>query len=291
MKRNILSFVFCCLLASVLVCENVYANDGEHPEDKELFLATTTSVVDTGLLDYLSPLFAKDTGYTLKFLSVGTGEALALGRNGDVDILWVHAKALEEEFIRQGYGLARIPVMYNEFIVVGPKDILDKKQFDTNHSVKEVFRQIYEKQVSFISRGDQSGTHHREMTLWQDLGLDPKENSKYFEAGQGMGATLGMAEEMRAFTLTDRGTWLKIFNHGEIESENVIIFEYDEVLRNQYSLITINPEKCKDVNSIGARVFIDWLTSKKIQALIALYGKEEFGQSLFVPNAKISDNL
>ncbi len=254
----------------------------EQATNKELFMANTTSIADSGLLDYLSPIFEAETGYILKFISVGTGEAIAMGKNGDVDLIFVHDKAREEDFVKNGFGVQRFSVMYNDFIVVGPKKILDK-----SNSVKEFFKAIAESGLPFISRGDNSGTHGKEMEIWHSLKIDPNSNANYMEVGQGMGATLSMADERRAFTLTDRGTWLKISNDGDIQTENIVVFADDEILHNQYGVIAVNPKKFPEVNIEGATTFIKWITSEKTQSLIGKFGLKEYGQALFIPNAKV----
>ncbi len=244
-----------------------------------LFMATTTSTADTGLLDYLTPIFQEDCGYTLKFVSVGSGEALAMGRNGDVDIILTHAKKQEEEFVQEGYSLIRYPIMYNDFILVGPKLPLKHSE-----DISKTFLKIMELNLPFLSRGDKSGTHYRELEIWKELGLDPSDNPNYQEVGQGMGATLSMAEETKSYTLTDRGTWQRIFHDSEIKTENIIICENDSNLYNQYAVLAINPNKYEHVNYQAAKLFIEWIRSEKVQNLIKEYGKDKYGK-MFIPNA------
>ena len=245
-----------------------------------LMMATTTSTADTGILEVLTEQFIKDTGIYLKFTSVGTGEALSLGRGGDVDIIFVHARVSEEQFVADGYGVERIPVMFNDFVVVGPDG-----KISHNNDVFETFRRIYELQLPFVSRGDNSGTHHMEMNIWAALGLAPNGNPNYIEVGQGMGATLLIADEKKAFTLTDRGTWLRQSRVGDITFEIRIICEGDEALFNQYGIIAVNPEIHPEVNIAAANAFIEWIVSDQIQELIRTFGAVEFGEPLFVPNA------
>lgn len=250
-------------------------------EDKgTLMMATTTSTADTGLLDYLAPLFKEDTGYTLEWNAVGTGEALKLGEDGQVDIVLVHAKASEEEFVTNGFGVERFPVMYNDFVVVGPKESIA-----LTDDIASVFKQISEEQLPFINRGDDSGTDKKEKSIWKSLGIDPATNPNYIESGQGMGATLTMADEKQAYCLSDRGTYLKQKKDASVGLELEIVCEGAKDLLNQYGVIAVNPEKYPDVNSEGANALIEWICSDEVQELIGQFGVEEYGQALFTPNA------
>lgn len=245
-----------------------------------LLMATTTSTEDTGLLDYLQPLFKEATGIDLQWTAVGTGEALKMGEDGQVDIVLVHAKASEEEFVANGFGVERFPVMYNDFVIVGPAEPIAKTD-----DVASVFGTIQEQQLPFVSRGDDSGTDKKEKKIWKGLELDPTQNPNYLESGQGMGATLTMANEKEAYCLTDRGTWLK----QSIDSENNytidIVCEGGKELLNQYGVIAVNPDKFPDVNNDAANQFIDWITSDDVQQLIGEFGIDKYGQALFTPNA------
>ena len=253
----------------------------EKADDKgKLMMATTTSTEDTGLLDYLKPIFKEDTGWDLEWNAVGTGEALKMGENGDVDVVLVHAKASEEEFIANGFGVERFPVMYNDFVVIGPKEPIAKTD-----DINAVFTQIINDQLPFVSRGDDSGTDKKEKKIWESLSLDPAADPNYIESGQGMGATITMADEQKAYCLTDRGTWLKQSKDATLESELDIICEGDKNLLNQYGVIAVNPEKYPELNNEGANDFIEWICSDKIQKLIGEYGMDEYGQALFTPNA------
>lgn len=245
-----------------------------------LMMATTTSTADTGLLDYLAELFHEETGWELQYTAVGTGEALEMGKNGDADILLVHAKASEEAFVEEGYGVQRIPVMYNDFVVIGPEGVAE-----AGDNIEALFTQILEKQLAFVSRGDDSGTDKKEKGIWAALELNPEENPNYAESGQGMGATITMADEQQAFCLTDRGTWLKQKNDGDLKLELEIICEGDSSLLNQYGVIAVSPEKYPEVNNEGANAFIEWICSDEVQELIGKFGVEEYGEPLFVPNA------
>ena len=257
----------------------VAAQEGAE-EKGRLMMATTTSTADTGLLDYLAPLFLEDTGWELQWDAVGTGEALKMGENGDVDIVLVHAKASEEEFVENGFGVERFPVMYNDFIVVGPKEPIA-----ATDDIEAVFTQITEEQLPFVSRGDDSGTDKKEKKIWAALELDPTSNEQYVESGQGMGATLTMADEMQAYCLTDRGTFLKLKKDADVSLELEIVCEGAKDLLNQYGVIAVNPEKYPEVNNEAANAFIEWICSDEVQELIGEFGVEEYGQALFTPNA------
>lgn len=250
-------------------------------EDKgDLLMATTTSTADTGLLDYLVPIFKEDTGYTLKFDAVGTGEALKMGENGDVAVLLVHAKASEEEFVAAGNGVERVPVMFNDFVVVGPTDKVEKTE-----DIKAAFSAINDQQLNFLSRGDDSGTDKKEKAVWKAVEIDPSTNPNYVESGQGMGATLTMANEQGAYCLTDRGTWLKMSTDADAPMDIDVVCEADKNLLNQYGVIAVSPDKYPDTNIDGANAFIEWICSEEVQAIIAEFGVDKYGQPLFTPNA------
>lgn len=244
-------------------------------------LATTTSTADTGLLDYLLPLFEKDTGIKVDYLSKGTGEAIKLGQNGDVDCLLVHAKAQEEQFVKDGYGVERFEVMYNDFIIVGPMDDPAKLKEKAQSDPVQAFKLIAESKSKFISRGDESGTHTKEKGLWKEAGITPS-GDWYVSAGKGMGDVLKMADEMKAYTLSDRGTYLAYKSKVELD----IVTEKSPELYNQYGVIAVNPEKFKNVKSKEADEFIKWILSDKGQKLIGEFGKDKYGEPLFIANAK-----
>lgn len=282
MKKKILSvlliFVLCFAMAA---CGGDDSDNEARPaEGTTLMMATTTSTADTGLLDYLKPIFLEDTGIDLQWTAVGTGEALAMGQNGDVDIVLVHAKASEEEFVASGAGVERFPVMCNDFVVVGPEE--EGKYGD---DIAACFGAIQEGKLTFVSRGDDSGTDKKEKKIWAALEIDPTENPNYLESGQGMGATITMADEKEAYTLTDRGTWLKFKNDADLNIELNIVCEGAKDLLNQYGVIAVNPEMFEGLNNEAANVFIEWICSDKVQELIGQYGVEEYGQALFTPNA------
>lgn len=278
-------------LLIVMMCFCMFACGTEEPAGDEggdaavepkgtLLMATTTSTDNTGLLDYLAPIFAEDTGWTLEWSAVGTGEALKMGENGDVDIVLVHAKASEEEFVANGFGVERVPVMYNDFVVVGPE-----AEDAYGDDLESCLKAIVDGQLPFVSRGDDSGTDKAEKKLWPAFELDPTVNPNYIESGQGMGATITMADEQQAYCMTDRGTWLANKNNADLEIELNIVCQGAKNLLNQYGVIAVNPEKYADTNIEGANAFIEWICSDEIQAVIAEFGVAEYGEPLFTPNA------
>ena len=283
MQKKVLAVLLILVLCFAMTAcggDDSTENGARPAEGTTLMMATTTSTADTGLLDYLKPIFLEDTGIDLQWTAVGTGEALAMGESGDVDIVLVHAKASEEEFVASGAGVKRFPVMYNDFVVVGPEE--EGKYGD---DIAACFSAIQDGKLAFVSRGDDSGTDKKEKKIWDTLGIDPTENPNYIESGQGMGATITMADEKEAYCLTDRGTWLKFKNDADLDIELNIVCEGAKDLLNQYGVIAVNPEKFEGINNEAANVFIEWICSDKIQKLIGQYGVEEYGQALFTPNA------
>lgn len=250
------------------------------PEAKKgIILSTTTSTQDSGLLDYLLPEFTKDTGYDVKVVAVGTGQALKMGEDGEADVLLVHAKASEEAFVKAGHGLQRFDVMYNDFILIGPKD--DAKVKDAaGNDIQKALKYINDNKIKFISRGDDSGTDKAEKKLWKDMNLQPS-GDWYVSAGKGMGPVIQMANEMKAYTISDRATYLAMKDKTDL----AIITENDPKLYNQYGVIAVNPNKNEKINKEGAQAFVDWILSEKTQKLIGQYGVDKYGQQLFVPNA------
>ena len=247
--------------------------------DETLILATTTSTFDSGLLDELEPLFEEQTGLNLKIIAVGTGQALEMGRRGDADVLLVHAPTAEEEFIEDGYGVNRQLVMHNDFVIVGPDD--DPVDMRSAEDAVTALLGLRTSEMTFVSRGDDSGTHKRELSLWNDLGFDPTGEDWYLESGQGMGATLQIANQREAYTLTDRATYLALQDVLDLE----ILFEGDRGLLNIYHVMQVNPDTSGDVNASGATAFVDFMVAEETQAVIAEFGIDEFGQPLFVPDA------
>ncbi|RME85038.1 MAG: tungsten ABC transporter substrate-binding protein [Caldilineae bacterium] len=246
----------------------------------ELVLATTTSTYDSGLLDYILPDFERKTGIRVRVIAVGTGQALALGKAGDADVLLVHAREREEQFVAEGYAPSRHDVMYNDFVIVGPAE--DPAGIRGMTSAAEAFKRIAQAQALFVSRGDDSGTYIKEQKIWQEAGITPQ-GDWYESAGQGMGAVLNMANEQQAYTLSDRSTFLARQREG-LDLE--ILVEGDPVLFNQYGVLPVTPDKEHDINYGAAIAFVNWITSPETQELIASYGIEQFGSQLFFPNAR-----
>lgn len=248
-----------------------------------LMMATTTSTQDTGLLEYLEPIFKKDTGIDLKWVSVGTGKALAHGKACDVDVLLVHAPALEKEFVKDGFGVDRRQVMYNDFVLIGPAaDPAGVKGKD----VPAAFKTFAGKHMVFVSRGDNSGTHNAEKKLWKEAGLDVpgKDATWYVDAGQGMMATIRIAAEKKGYTVTDRGTFIKYEAANQGNPPLVILIEGDKALLNQYSVMMVNPAGCPKVKKAEAQKFIEWWVSPAAQEAVAAFKLE--GKQLFFPNAE-----
>lgn len=244
-----------------------------------LVLATTTSTQDSGLLDDLLPRFEKATGITVKTIAVGSGEALAMGRRGDADVLLVHSKAAEDEFMAQGFGSLRLDVMYNDFVLVGPPS---DPAAVRGVGPAEAMRKIAAKLALFASRDDRSGTHARELELWKRAAIEPAGRRWYVATGQGMGETLRIASEMRAYTLADRGTFLALKKSLDL----AVLVEGTPDLRNSYRVLVVSPEKNPKTRFAEARRFAEWLVSDEAQKAIAAFGRERFGEALFVPDAK-----
>lgn len=250
-------------------------------QSKTLMMATTTSTADTGLLDYLAPLFQKDTGIELKWTAVGTGKALEMGKNCDVDVLLVHSPSAEAKFVEEGNGIERKQLMYNDFVLVGP--VADPAKVG-GKSVDEALKGIAASKAPFLSRGDNSGTHNLEVKLWQKSGMAPEKEGWYVSTGQGMLRTIAMAAEKSGYTVTDRGTWIKYEDTLKgAKPELKIIVEGDKSLLNQYSGIVVNPARCPKVQADLARKFIDWMASPVGQKAIGSFLLS--GKPLFTANA------
>jgi tungstate transport system substrate-binding protein len=249
---------------------------------KDLMMATTTSTDNTGLLDYLAPKFEKQTGITLKWVATGTGKALKMGRNCDVDILMVHAPASEKKFVKNGHGVDRQQVMYNDFVIVGPK----KDPANVNRMKPSVaLKKIQKEKAKFFSRGDNSGTNKKEISLWKKANIETPDTAKwYIQTGQGMLRTINMASEKGGYTMTDRGTWIKYMSQHKDNNKLKVVVEGDKSLFNQYSVLTINKKKCSNVDPQLAKIFTTWVTNSKTQKIIADF--RLLGQALFIPNAK-----
>ena len=246
------------------------------PANPTIRISTTTSVNDSGLLPYLLPAFEKATGYTAEIQSAGTGAAIQKAKDGNADLILVHAKASEEEFVNEGYGVERIPFMYNYFVVVGPKD--DPAGIKDCENAAAAFLKIKESESKFISRGDESGTHKAELKIWGEDAPDAAADKWYISAGQGMGACLTMANEQDAYVLTDKATFLA--NKDSLPGLDIILAEGED-MKNTYSVIECNPEKLEGINTEGAKALIEWLTGDEASALIAKYGEEQYGEALF----------
>jgi tungstate transport system substrate-binding protein len=249
-------------------------------QDKSIVVSSTTSTQDSGLFGHILPIFKAKTGIDVKVVSQGTGQALDTGRRGDADVVFVHARPQEEKFVADGFGVKRYPVMYNDFILIGPKS--DPAGIKGSKDITTALKTIKEKASPFISRGDKSGTHSAELALWKIAGIDVAGADKgpwYKEIGQGMGAALNTASASNAYVLADRGTWLSFKNRGDLE----IIVEGDKRLFNQYGVILVNPEKHPAVKKELGQQFIDWLVSPGGQKAITDYKIN--GEQLFYPNA------
>ncbi|NUW67528.1 substrate-binding domain-containing protein [Vibrio coralliilyticus] len=251
---------------------SAFAADDSH----HIRLATTTSTYHSGLLDYLLPQFEKETGYQVDVIAAGTGKSLKMGENGDVDLVMTHAPKAEANFVQKGYGVLPRKLMYNDFVIVGPD--ADPAKVHDSHDVAEAFKHIANMNATFISRGDDSGTHKKEKGIWQQTKVEPNFGG-YRSVGQGMGPTLNMANEMQGYTMTDRGTWLAYNNKLDLK----ILFQGDQKLFNPYQVILVNPERYPSINYQGAKVFSDWLVNPKGQKLINDY--KLHGKQLFVANA------
>jgi tungstate transport system substrate-binding protein len=247
-------------------------------KDKNVILSTTTSTQDSGLLDVLVPLFEKTTGHSVKTISVGTGQALALAAKGDADVALVHAPSLEKKYVADGKLQNRRLVMYNDFVLIGPKQ--DPAKVKSAKGALAAMKLIAQAKSPFVSRGDNSGTHSLEKSLWKEAGVEPK-GDWYIEAGQGMGATLGIANERNAYTITDRGTYLALAKRVTLP----IFVEGDRSLLNVYSVMEVNPANGPRVNATGGKAFADFMVSPQAQNAIKSFGVEKFGQPLFVPVA------
>lgn len=251
----------------------------------EITLATTTSTYDSGLLDVLLPDFAEKHQIKVNIISVGTGQAMELGQRGDCDIILVHARNLEDKFVEEGYGTERWDVMYNDYVILGPKG--DPGNVNGSHDVKTALERIIdhvtEGNSSFVSRGDNSGTHNKEKSLWAAEGLTVEQEEWYSSVGQGMGDTLVVANEMKGFVLSDRGTWLAM----QDKLPNLeIVFEGDTSLLNPYGIIPVNPEKHAHIKYAEAMLLVEFMTAPDTQAKIGEFGRDIYGQPLFFPHAK-----
>lgn len=248
----------------------------------ELKMATTTSTGDTGLLDVLVPKYKADTGVDLKWVAVGTGNALKLGENCDVSVVFVHSPSAEKTYVEKGFGVERTPVMYNDFVLIGTPEM--KAKF-AGKNIAEAFKIIETEKIKFVSRGDKSGTHDKEKSVWTTaLGKVPEKQPWYLEAGQGMIATINIAAEQKGVTLTDRGTFIKYEATHKGNPPLVIVYEGADALKNFYSVMAVNPKRCSNADYKGALTFIEWITTDKIQTEIANF--KLLDKQLFYPDFK-----
>ena len=268
--------------AALLMAAVIFPATGSYAGDDQLMMATTTSTDNTGLLDYLIPEFIKDTGIEIKWVATGTGKALKLGQNCDVDLLMVHAPPAEKEYIEKGFGTDRREIMYNDFVIIGPSaDPAGIKGKKTNAALNAV----RDKKAVFVSRGDNSGTNKKEKLLWKSAAIPlPERENWYVQTGQGMLTTINVAAERGGYTMTDRGTYIKYEANLKGNPPLRILVEGDAVLLNQYSVITINPGNCKNTKADLAGKFADWITGTKAQKKIGDF--RLMGKQLFTPNAK-----
>ena len=273
------------VLVALLVMMTGCQKEDETVKNEEIILATTTSTKDSGLLDYLLPYFEEESGYKVSVVSVGSGEAMTMGENGEADVLLVHSPAAEEEFVKNGHADedGRKDVMYNDFVLIGPVSDPANIKTDAYNDALKAFKTLADEEMTFISRSDESGTHKKELEIWKAAGIEPS-GDWYVEAGSGMGAVLEMANEELAYTLSDRATWLNL----DLDEDLMIVSENDPsgVLYNQYGVICVNPDKNEAINHEGAKAFANRLLSSETQELIGEYGLEEYGKALFTPNAE-----
>jgi tungstate transport system substrate-binding protein len=259
-----------CIVVSGITAEQI---------QKNIILATTTSTQDTGLLDVLIPAFEKKTGYNVKTIAVGSGQAMALGEKGEADVLLVHSPEAEQKFMAEKHGTVRRLVMHNDFILLGPDS--DPAKVKGTKSAAEVFKKIAGADALFISRGDNSGTHSKEKSIWKTANVKYQGEKWYQETGLGMGQSLNVASEKKAYILADRGTYLALKKNLAL----AILAEDDAALLNIYHVIEVNPEKSPKINNSGAKLFADFMVSKETQATIKTFGIDKFGSPLFFPDA------
>ena len=276
--------VITLIMAALLVALGTF-NVFAAPKQKNIILATTTSTQDSGLLDVLLPVFEKETGYFVKTIAVGSGQAMAMGQKGEADVMLVHSPDAEKKFVAEGYGINRRLVMHNDFIIVGPGT--DSAKIKGVKSSVDAIKLIANANALFASRGDNSGTHAKEKTLWKKAGINPAGQKWYQETGLGMGQTLNVAAEKKGYTLADRGTFLALKKNLGLD----ILVEGDEALLNIYHVIEVNSAKWPKANAEGAKAFADFMVSRKTQGIIKTFGVDKFGSPLFFPDAgkKVED--
>ncbi|HOW57943.1 MAG TPA: substrate-binding domain-containing protein [Smithellaceae bacterium] len=264
------------VLLVILIAGIGYA---QTPQQKNIILATTTSTQDSGLLDELIPVFEKKTGYFVKTIAVGSGQAMKMGQKGEADVLLVHSPDAEIKFVAENYGVNRRLVMHNDFIILGMA--ADSAKIKGTKSAGDAFKKIAAAGSLFISRGDKSGTHAKEMKIWNGVGINPEGQKWYQQTGLGMGNTLGVAAEKKGYTLADRGTYLAMKKNLGLD----ILVEGDAALLNIYHIIEVNPAKWPKVNAAGSKAFADFMVAPETQAVIKTFGVDKFGSPLFFPDA------
>lgn len=288
MKKKLLSIITisAMILSMALVFASCGSSDDSSKDESKgtVILATTTSTKDSGLLDEILPVFEKEEGYKVDVVSVGSGEAMKMGENGEADVLLVHSPAAEEEYVKGGHADedGRYDVMYNDFVIVGPEADPAKVSSSSEDAVAS-FKAISSSEQTFVSRADDSGTHKKELSIWEKAGIKPS-GDWYIEAAAGMGDVITMTNEKEGYTLSDRATWLNVGKDTDLK----ILCEKDPsgMLNNQYGVICVNPDKNDKINHDGAKAFQKWILSEDTQNLIGEYGVKEYGEQLFVPNAK-----
>jgi len=280
-KRNkaLLTVTLIAAILTVFIFGNFTPCNAAQEKQINVILATTTSTQDSGLLDVLIPLFEKKTGYFVKTIAVGSGQAMAMGQKGEADVLLVHSPEAEKKFITEGNGINRRLVMHNDFIIVGPPG--DPATVKMSGSAVEAFKKIALSRSLFMSRGDNSGTHSKEKGIWKAAGISPDGQQWYQQTGLGMGQTLNVAAEKKAYTLADRGTYLALKKNLGLD----ILRQGDALLLNVYSVIEVNPAKFSKLNVQGGKAFADFMLSKETQEVIRTFGVEKFGEPLFFPDA------
>ena len=276
MNRVMNKWISLLAIVTLLLVGSALPSDAQQ---KTIILATTTSTQDSGLLDVLLPIFEKKTGYFVKTIAVGSGQAMAMGQKGEADVLLVHSPAAEKKFVAEGSGVNRRLVMHNDYIILGPSE--DPAKIKGMKSATEAFKKIASAGALFLSRGDNSGTHSKERDVWKTAGMNPEGQKWYQQTGLGMGQTINVSNEKKGYTLADRGTYLALKKNLALD----ILVEGDAVLLNIYHVIEVNPAKWPKVNAPGAKAFADFMVAKETQEIIKTFGVDKFGSPLFFPDA------
>ena len=267
------------ILAALVILPFITVTAVPQAQQKSFILATTTSTQDSGLLDKLIPIFEKKTGYFVKTIAVGSGQAMAMGQKGEADVMLVHSPAAEKKFVAEGYGINRRIIMHNDFVIVGPSG--DPAKIKGTKSASESFKKIASGGALFLSRGDNSGTHAKEKSIWKAAGINQEGEKWYQQTGLGMGRTLSVASEKNGYTLADRGTYLALKKNLALD----ILLEGDAILLNVYHVIEVNPAKWPKVNAAGAKAFADFMVSRETQEIVKTFGVDKYGSPLFFPDA------